>query len=228
MSVTIHGTDVLPSDTHPRLTHQPNFNPSMKHIIFITLLAAPFFTTSCVINPCGVPDQPLESFIAQADGGANDARLPDPRYRRPLGIWEIDRVASMVAKATGRPTSGTITVSDESPLARIRGPLDSGEIQINPRAAATIPPNSWAFIIGHEFAHRTHGLSSPNGTDPETEAEADAIGARYAMAAGFDLAAHIDWTLTHFRDGWSPSHGSTHQRAFRLAERFGISSPRMW
>jgi Zn-dependent protease with chaperone function len=134
----------------------------------------------------------------------------------------------MVAKATGQRVSGTVVVTESTALASIGGPLENGEIRINPRAAATIPPNSWAFIIGHEFAHRTHGLSSPEGTNPEMEAEADAIGARYAMAAGFDLAAHLDWTLTHLRDGWSNSHGSIHDRAFRLAARYGFSSPPIW
>ena len=162
-----------------------------------------------------------------ASTGHHD-RLPDPRYRRPFGVWEIDRVASMVAKATGQRTAGSITVTDQVAVAGIGGPLDEGELRINPTAAATIPPNSWAFIIGHEFAHRTHGLSSPNGTDPEMEAEADAIGARYAMNAGFDLAAHIDWTLSHLRDGWSPSHGSTHKRALRLAARYGLPGPTIW
>jgi len=132
------------------------------------------------------------------------------------------------AKATGQRTAGSITVTDQVAVAGIGGPLDEGELRINPTAAATIPPNSWAFIVGHEFAHRTHGLSSPNGTDPEMEAEADAIGARYAMNAGFDLAAHIDWTLSHLRDGWSPSHGSTHERALRLAARYGLPGPTIW
>jgi hypothetical protein len=206
----------------------------MKHIALITLLSAPFIMTSCVIGPCGPldscgsPAQSQDAFMAPVDSGANDARLPDPRYRQPFGVWEIDRVASMVAKATGQRTAGSITVTDQVAVAGIGGPLDEGELRINPTAAATIPPNSWAFIIGHEFAHRTHGLSSPNGTDPAMEAEADAIGARYAMAAGFDLAAHIDWTLSHVRDGWSPSHGSTHDRAYRLAARYGLAGNSMW
>lgn len=166
--------------------------------------------------------------MAPVDSGGNQARLPDPRYRRPFGMWEIDRVASMVARATGQQTAGSITVTDQVEVAGIGGSLGEGELLINPNAAAIISPNSWAFIIGHEFAHRTHGLSSPNGTDPEIEAQADAIGARYAMAAGFDLAAHIEWTLSHVRDGWSPSHGSTHKRALRLASTYGASQQTMW
>jgi hypothetical protein len=149
-------------------------------------------------------------------------RLPDPRFRPPFGTWEIDRVASMVAKATGQSVSGTIIVSEESPLARIRGPLDGGEIQINPRAAVTIPPNSWAFIIGHEFAHRTNDLGSHGQTNPELEFQADLIGARYAMDAGFDLAAHIAWTLSRTGNRWTPSHGSLHDRAERLGQHYGI------
>jgi hypothetical protein len=149
-------------------------------------------------------------------------RLPDPRFRPTFGVWEIDRVASMVAKATGHQVSGSISISDESPLARIRGPLDQGEIQINPLAAETIPPNSWAFIIGHEFAHRTHDLGNHGETNPELEFQADVVGARYAMDAGFDLAAHIAWTLSRTGNRWSPSHGSLHDRAERLGHRFDI------
>ena len=206
----------------------------MKHIVLFTLLSALVIMTSCVISPrgpsgsCGSPALSQDAFMAPEDSGGNQDRLPDPRYRRPFGVWEIDRVASMVAKATGQQTAGSITVTDQVAVAGIGGPLDEGELRINPTAASTIPPNSWAFIIGHEFAHRTHGLSSPNGTDPEMEAEADAIGARYAINAGFDLAAHIDWTLSHVRDGWSPSHGSIHERALRLAERYGLSNPAIW
>lgn len=159
-------------------------------------------------------------------------RLPDPRFRPPFGLWEIDRVASMVAKATGQRVSGTIIISEESPLARIRGPVHAGEIQINPRAAATIPPNSWAFIIGHEFAHRTHDLGDHGQTNPELEFQADVIGARYAMNAGFDLAAHIAWTLSRTGNQWSASHGSLHDRAQRLGLQYGIPqqavASRLW
>lgn len=206
----------------------------MKYTALLTHLSAPLLMTSCVISPCGPlgscgsPTHGQDAFMAPVDSGANDARLPDPRNRRPFGVWEIDRVASMVAKATGRRTAGSIAVTDQVAVAGIGGPLDEGELRINPTAAATIPPNSWAFIIGHEFAHRTHGLSSPEGSNPELEAEADAVGARYAMAAGFDLAAHIDWTLAHVRDGWSPSHGSIHERAYRLAARYGLAGNSMW
>ncbi len=149
-------------------------------------------------------------------------RLPDPRYRSPIGVWEIDRVASMVARATGLHASGRIVVSDGVPLARISGPLEAGEIHINPGAARTIPPNSWAFIIGHELAHRTNGIGQQGRTSPDAEFRADVIGAEYAIKAGFDLAAHIAWTLSRQSDDWSESHGSLHDRANRLGARFGV------
>jgi hypothetical protein len=149
-------------------------------------------------------------------------RLPDPRFRTPYGVGEIDRVASMVAKTTGQRVSGNVVVTEATALASIGGPLENGEIRINPRAAATIPPNSWAFIIGHEFAHRTHELGLHGRTNPELEVQADVIGARYAMDAGFDLAAHIAWTLSHTGNRWSPSHGSLHDRAERLGLHYGI------
>lgn len=155
--------------------------------------------------------------------------LPDPRYRSPMGIWEIEHVASMVAKATGRQAAGRIAVADGVSVARISGTLEAGKIQINPVAARMIPPNSWAFIIGHELAHCTHGIGHQGRTSPEDEFRADVIGAQYASKAGFDLAAHVAWVLARQSDEWSESHGSLHDRASRLGARLGapIESVRM-
>jgi hypothetical protein len=170
----------------------------------------------------------LDFIPAVADSDSEmSQRLPDPRFRSAYGVWELDKVASMVAKATGQRASGSIIVSEESPLARVRGPLDGGEILINPKAAATIPPNSWAFIIGHEFAHQTHNLGNHGGTNPELEFQADVIGARYAMDAGFDLSAHIAWTLSRTGNRWTQSHGSLHDRAERLGHRYRIPPQRV-
>lgn len=173
----------------------------------------------CIIYPVGSSD-----FVSQqvsSSGGAG-RQLSDPRFRPPFGVWEIDRVASMVAKASGSQAAGSIVVSEASPLGSIHGPLEAGEIHINPRAAATIPPNSWAFIIGHEFAHRTHDIGNHGQTSPEEESKADVVGAGYAIKAGFDLSAHIAWTLSRLSDNWSPSHGSLHDRANRLGAYYGI------
>lgn len=193
---------------------------NMRTVITIPcLMAAASLLSSCVVRLNDHADfTPTHATYSQSSTHG----LPDPRFRPPFSDWEIDRVASMVASTTGHPVSGSIVISEESPLASIRGPLDGGEILINPRAAATIPPNSWAFIIGHEFAHRSHNLGNHGQTNPELEFEADVVGARYAMDAGFDLAAHIAWTLTHTANGWSPSHGSLHDRAERLGRRYGI------
>jgi len=189
-------------------------------ILTLTACSAIFsLLASCVTYLPGDSDflpQPLSA------SEENSGRLPDPRFRPAYGEWEIDRVASMVGKATGQRVSGTIVVSEESPLARIRGPLDAGEIQINPRAAATIPPNSWAFIIGHEFAHRTHDLGNHGQTNPNLEFQADLIGARYAMDAGFDLPAHIAWMLSRTGNQRTPSHGSLHDRGNRLGRHYRI------
>ncbi len=151
------------------------------------------------------------------------ARLPDPRFRPALGVWEIDRVACMVARASGERIRGDIVVAHDGsvPFAGIRGPLDGGQVVIHPRAAREVPPNSWAFIIGHEFAHRILDRAGPMWGSPELESQADILGARYAVAAGFDLAAHIAWTLSR-PNGGSPTHGALHQRATVLGRNFGI------
>lgn len=151
-------------------------------------------------------------------------RLPDPRYRPAFGLWEIDRVACMVARATGEQLQGTVHVANDTsaPFASMRGSLEDGEIIINPRAASEVPPNSWAFVIGHEFAHKIHQFGHRHDTDPEQELRADIIGARYAMDAGFDLPAHLAWILMR-PDGGSASHGSRHDRAMRTAAHFRIT-----
>jgi len=183
------------------------------------LFVVVFFLPGCVIDPVGGSD-----FVSGqiSSSGAPDRKLPDPRFRPPFGFWEIDRVASMVAKASNSQAAGSIVVSEASALASIHGPLEAGEIHINPRAAATIPPNSWAFIIGHEFAHRTHEIGNHGQTSPEEEFRADVVGANYAIKAGFDLPAHIAWTLSRTSDNWSPSHGSLHDRANRLGAYYRI------
>ena len=198
----------------------------MQHhpLLGIVCAAISLCTTACVPHLTAVGDfSPNQETYSQS----LPQRLPDPRFRAPLNIEEIDRVASMVAKATGQRVSGTIIVSEESPLARIRGSLDAGEILINPRAAVTIPPNSWAFIIGHEFAHLTHNLGLHGQTSPELEFQADVVGARYAMDAGFDLSAHIAWTLSRTSGQWSASHGSLHDRAQRLGAFYQIPRERV-
>jgi hypothetical protein len=150
-------------------------------------------------------------------------RLPDPRYRPPVGLWELDRVASMVAKATGYEIRGRLMLNDDpdGPLARVRGRAGQGEIQINPRAVQRIPPNSWAFIIGHEFAHQLEHIGQHGSTTPERELQADIKGAEYAQAAGFDLAAHFGWMFSQPPHG-SHSHGDWHARAEATARHFGI------
>lgn len=196
-----------------------SFNTMRNFIRFSGFMVAANLLSSCAVRLNDQADfTPTHATYSQP----SSQRLPDPRFRPAFGDWEIDRVASMVAKATGHQVSGSIVITEDSPLARIRGPLDSGEILINPRAAATIPPNSWAFIIGHEFAHRTHDLGNHGQTNPELEFQADVVGARYAMDAGFDLAAHIAWTLSRTGNRWSSSHGSLHDRAERLGHRYGI------
>ena len=184
----------------------------------------------CLLSSCTVYLSGDSSFVPESVEPVtqSDRRLPDPRFRPPFGVWEIDRVASMVAKATGREAAGNVVVSEACPLAAIHGPLEAGEIRVNPRAAATIPPNSWAFIIGHEFAHRTHDIGHMGQTSPEEEFQADVVGARYAIDAGFDLPAHIAWVLAHTRDGWSSSHGSLHDRASQLGARYGIPRDAVW
>lgn len=181
--------------------------------------------TSCVTYlPVDSDFLPQQTSVSRG----SDSGFSDPRFRSPFGVSEIDRIASMVSDASGLGASYSIATSEVSPLATIRGSLENCEIVINPEAAATIPPNSWAFIIGHEFAHLSHHIGHHGTTSPEEEFQADLVGAKYAMNAGFDLAAHIAWTLSRLADHWSPTHGSPHERVNRLGSHYGISREAVW
>ncbi len=114
-------------------------------------------------------------------------RLPDPRFRSPLGVWEIDKIASKVGRATGQRVRGRIVEEENVPFAGIRGPLDGGEIRVNPRMARIAPPNTWAFVIGHELAHRILDQQGKQEPGPNLEVQADILGARFALPAGSDL-----------------------------------------
>lgn len=150
------------------------------------------------------------------------APYQDPRYRPPVNISELRAVAAKVAKATGRDIRWRLELgTNPGPLALIRGGLDNCTIQIHPVAARTVPPNTWAFIFGHEFAHRVENLGSHSQSNPANELKADIAGARYAMAAGYRIEAFLGWALTE-PDRSTNSHGSLHERVNAIAAHFGI------
>lgn len=179
---------------------------------------------SCVYQVSSFSDfNPAAKAPEKSTINSGHKRLPDPRYRPPMGLEEIDRVASMVARASGSEVRGRIQLgTDPGPTCRVRGSADDGTIQVHPKAAQNIPPNSWAFIIGHEFAHQIHRFGPHGGTSPEVELQADIYGAEYARKAGFDLSAHLGWMFSRRNHG-SDSHGDWHGRAEATARHFGIS-----
>lgn len=148
---------------------------------------------------------------------------PDPRYRPPADFAELQAVAGEVAKATGHNIHWHLELgSNPGPLARIHGGLENCTIYIHPLAARKIPPNTWAFIFGHEFAHPVESLGTHGAAKPSDELKADIAGARYAMAAGYRLDAFLGWVLTE-PNQTSDTHGSLYQRVQAIAARFGIA-----
>ena len=148
---------------------------------------------------------------------------PDPRHRPPAGLAELQAVAGEVARTTGRRIQWRLVLGKEAdPLIRIRGDLQDCTITIHPVAARKVPPNTWAFLFGHEFAHLVEDLGTHAATNPATELKADIAGARYAMAAGYRLDAFLGWVLTE-PNHKSATHGSLHQRVREIAKRYGIS-----
>ncbi|MES2661080.1 MAG: hypothetical protein V4689_20830 [Verrucomicrobiota bacterium] len=154
--------------------------------------------------------------------GRSQGRKPDPRYRPPLNFGELREVAGQVAKSTRRAIHWQLEPgANPGPLARITGGIDDCRIYIHPVAARQVPPNTWAFIIGHEFAHRVENLGTHSQTNPANELKADIAGARYAMAAGYRLEAFLGWVLAQ-PDQTTDSHGSLHGRVRSVAAHFGI------
>ena len=146
----------------------------------------------------------------------------DSRYRSPTNFSELQAVAGAVAKTSGREIRWHLALGkNPGPLAKIRGGLDNCTLFLHPVAARTVPPNTWAFIFGHEFAHRVEGLGSHSQTNPSNELKADIAGARYAMAAGYRLEAFLGWVLAEPSQK-SATHGSLRERVRTIAAHFGI------
>lgn len=166
--------------------------------------------------------------LLAATAAANAVRwdLPDPRYRGPIELWEVQAVAWKVASASGFPISGYMEIgkNEQAPLLEVRGPSTNNTLVLNPHAVRVVPPNSWAFIFGHMFAHQVDaGSRGRHGkTSPKVEQRADLVGATFARAAGFDLGAHLAWALGTCNQGACVDDAST-DRVMALAKHFRIS-----
>lgn len=174
-------------------------------------------------KPTNSPDRPAaktnapRSQFLKSPGGR-----PDPRYRQPRNLAELQAVAGEVAKSTGRKIHWNLALGkNPGPLVRISGDLANCAISIHPVAARQVPPNTWAFLFGHEFAHLTENLGPPSQTTPAKELKADIAGARYAMAAGYRLESFLGWVLTQPNQS-SSTHGPLRLRVQAIATHFGI------
>lgn len=215
------------------MTPRPSLHPLLSKltpIAVIALVVCP--SCSMMAMPPGDSRAPFANVRGRQPAATTRAqttpfrqpqgRYPDPRYRPPGDISELRAVADKVAKSTGRDIRWRLTLgSNPGPLALIRGGIDDCTIFIHPVGARTVPPNTWAFIIGHEFAHRVENLGNHSQSNPANELKADIAGARYAMSAGYRLEAFLGWVLTEPNSN-SASHGSLHQRVHAIAAHFGV------
>lgn len=153
----------------------------------------------------------------------HSGQLPDPRFRRPIGLNELQNIANMLAAKNGLQARFTV-VADSSglvPVARCSGSPAGHLITVNPRAVRDFPPNTWAFVLGHEMAHSMderarHGAGK---SFKRVEWIADEIGASYAVRAGFHLEAHLGWIFSRPNRA-SENYGSEHERAQSLFRLF--------
>ena len=211
----------------PIFTH--GFPPKLAPLLLMALVILPSCTTA-EIPPAYETRPPINVRALPQSAATVPAPLPtrpvksrpDPRYRAPLNLAELRAVAGEVEKATGRKINWKLKLGrDPGPLAIIRGGIDNCTIFIHPVAARKVPPNTWAFIFGHEFAHLVGSMGPHSQTNPAIELKADIAGARYAMAAGYRLEAFLGWVLTE-PDQDTRSHGSLNQRVRSIAAHFGI------
>jgi hypothetical protein len=171
---------------------------------------------AAMLASCAAPGPPLlrgSSYYPPLDSG-----------HPPLEFWELDHIARRVAAVCGRELAGPVRSNGnpKGPVASIQAIGGKDRITVNPRAAREIPPNAWAFIFGHEFAHQVHGFGHRGHTDPQQELRADILGARYAMDAGFSLETYLRWMLSR-KPTSTESHGNLHTRARGLAKHYGIT-----
>ena len=206
------------------------------HSLFPTLY--PFVVIALAVSapfafPISAADEPGQTIAPARPSVANPLkppspfrrpadRYPDPRYRQPANFTELQSVAAKVSVASGLKSRWRLALGeDPGPLARIRSGVDDSTIYLHPVGARKVPPNTWAFIFGHEFAHRVERLGAHSQTSPANELKADIAGARYAMAAGYRLEAFLGWVLTEPNQSTS-SHGTLHQRVRSIAAHFRI------
>lgn len=195
----------------------------------LLMLIALGICPSCGVEPATPARPPTERVPAarppappKSTARRTQARRPDPRYRPPTGIAELQTIAGEVARASGRPIRWRLQAgASQGPLVRIHGNAADCTIFVHPLAIRKVPPNTWAFLFGHEFAHLTENLGTHSATNPSTELKADIAGARYAMAAGYRIEAFLGWVLTE-PDQTTASHGSLHQRVQSVATHFNI------
>lgn len=207
--------------THP-------FPRALSALSLIALLLGP----SCAGQPLTAPS-PSRAPLARSGAlastkppAASDRRSrtgrPDPRYRPPQNFAELQTVAGEVAKASGRKVRWRLVHgANPGPLVTIRGNVNDCTIYIHPVAARKVPPNTWAFIFGHEFAHLLENLGTHSQTSPANELKADIAGARYAMAAGYRIEAFLGWVLTE-PNQQTHTHGALHKRVQSIAAHFRI------
>ncbi len=206
------------------MTHRPWPRPllgKLPLLAVVLLLIGPACNTSAQPTSRKRQPAPITRPTPPAIRRATNNR-PDPRYRPPANFAELQTVAAEVARASGRVIHWRLKFGgNPGPLARISGGLDDCTIYLHPVAARTVPPNTWAFIFGHEFAHRIENLGTHARTNPTNELKADIAGARYAMAAGYRLEAFLGWVLTEPNRS-SATHGSPHRRVKSIAAHFRI------
>lgn len=205
------------------------FTAKLAASALVVLLAFP----SCATEPAPASRDPRTARAQAPETGrikkappaairrAKDGR-PDPRYRPPANFAELQAVAGEVARATGRKIHWRLQRgSAQGPLVTIRGTLGDCTITIHPVAARKVPPNTWAFLFGHEFAHLVEELGTHSATNPATELNADIAGARYAMAAGYRIEAFLGWVLTE-PNKETATHGSLEKRVRAISAHFGV------
>jgi hypothetical protein len=171
----------------------------------------------------GEQEQPMRRSFMKATAllllGAGWLAAPG-QLAAQVTLPQLEAVASRELAASGLKLSGRIVLdaarSRDFAAIDFRGGPGALVIYVHPTPIKQFDLNTWAFVLGHELAHAV----TRRANTAQSEQEADVIGARLAIAAGFDLKKYIGFLYT--LKGGPETHGTWQERARNLEKHFNV------
>lgn len=155
-------------------SERPITSPTSSHAAGVSLRS----TRNLHVLHIGSRHSPISAFRHQAaidklshvPSSAGKGAISGSALSTPVDFAELQAVARQVAKATGREIHLRLKLgADPGPLVTISGDLNDCTITLHPVATRKLPPNTWAFIFVHEFAHLVENLEYHTQDNTATE-----------------------------------------------------------